>query len=820
MVPLQRRRIQITGIVQGVGFRPWIYRLAMHHRISGTVLNSSAGVIIECQGSDNRVNEFIASLDDDRPPLARLDTITITPIEPVDNEAGFEIIQSQQQDSISVSVSADKACCSDCLADMNDPKSRYFRYPFTNCTNCGPRYSIIRSLPYDRPGTAMAGFPMCSACEAEYRDPLNRRYHAQPVSCPDCGPQLTLKTADGCIRAQKDEALEQAVQALQDGQILAVKGLGGFHLMVDAQNQQAVERLRRRKHRQGKPLAVMVADINTAKRLADGSDAEWQVLASAERPIVLMDKAQMGKAKMNSALEESSGSASLADSIAPGLGRVGLFLPYTPLHHLLLARLNRPLVATSANISGEPIITDCDTLTTRLGLVVDCVLDHDRPIINGCDDSVVQVIDGELQVIRLARGYAPLSLPLASSPNSQGYPLTLATGPQQKNTLALCSGNQMILSPHIGDLFSLQAEAYFQQTLATFERLYQIQPQRICCDRHPDYATTRWAMGRAAVSHTDQAITGKPLQVQHHFAHVLAVMAANKLDSQVLGFSFDGTGLGDDGTLWGGELLLCDTQGYRRLEHLSPFSLIGMEQAVKQPWRLLPSLLFNRLSPQEILTLPLKVLSGKPASLLQNLHTLWNKQQSCIATSSVGRLFDALAALLGLVEVTTFEGEAGMKLEALASAIQQSGQPQSEDCHFSLPVCLNAEKHLVWDCESLFAQMLQATLAMPLNDERRGHIALGFHQALADLVTQRAAQYPDLPIVLTGGVFQNRLLLTLCRRQLRAAGRTLLSPGLVPVNDGGVALGQLWYGIHQGEKHLTDMAPHSGDVSFNTCLQQ
>ncbi|MCF1429652.1 MAG: carbamoyltransferase HypF [Shewanella sp.] len=796
MVLAERRRIQMTGIVQGVGFRPWIYRLAMQHRISGTVLNSSAGVIIECQGSKAQISDFIASLDHHRPPLARLDSITIDEIEPVPSEAGFEIIQSRQQDTISVSVSADKACCSDCLADMNTPNSRYFRYPFTNCTNCGPRYSIIRTLPYDRPGTAMASFPMCSACEAEYRDPLNRRYHAQPISCPDCGPQLTLKTPDGTSRARGYEALQLAVQALLNGEIVAVKGLGGFHLMVDAQSQQAVTHLRQRKQRKGKPLAVMVADIAAAKALAHGSDTEWQVLTSAERPIVLMDKAP---------------GAALADNIAPGLGRVGLFLPYTPLHHLLLAQLNRPLVATSANISGEPIITDGVSLTARLGQVVDWVLDHDRSIINGCDDSVVQVIAGELQIIRLARGYAPLSLPLnPATPDNTGHPMVLATGPQQKNTLALCTANQMILSPHIGDLFSLQAEAYFQQTLTTFERLYQIQPERICCDRHPDYATSRWAL-----SHSD-----KPLQVQHHFAHVLAVMAANGIHTQVLGFSFDGTGLGDDGTLWGGELLLCDTQGYRRLEHLSPFSLIGMEQAVRQPWRLLLSLLFNRFQVDDINKFPLSVLANKPASALHNLHTLWRKQQSCISTSSIGRLFDALAALLGLVETTTFEGEAGIKLEALADTILQSGESLASDCHFHLPVRQGDTEQPVWDCESLFDQMLQATLALQLTDKRRGHIALGFHLALAALVTHRAAQYPDLPIALTGGVFQNRLLLTLCRQQLIDAGRTLLSPGLVPVNDGGIALGQLWYGIHQPENHPTDVTQQQGGMSSNTCLQQ
>lgn len=801
--PMQRRRFRIQGIVQGVGFRPWVYRLAIEQGLTGTVLNNSAGVCIEVQGSASAVHHFTELLDINRPPLARIDSLMAEDIQSVEDETAFDIIESEQQQEISVSVSPDKACCDDCLADVRNPDSRYFEYPFTNCTNCGPRYSIINSLPYDRPNTAMAGFAMCPECAAEYKNPLNRRYHAQPVSCAHCGPQLSLLSPEGQLLAKKSPALEQTCDALLAGKIVAVKGLGGFHLMVDATNQQAVERLRQRKRRQGKPLAVMVADLAQAQTLASGSEQEWQLLESAERPIVLLDKLLSDKHE-HSPLEatpgsEKSGHIKLASAIAPGLGRLGLFLPYTPLHHLIFSRICRPLVATSANISGEPILTDASQVLERLGQVVDLALDHNRPIINGCDDSLIQVAGGKLQVIRLARGYAPLCLPLsqplgtANSEHNKGDAL-LAVGPQQKNTLALLVGKQMILSPHIGDLFTLESEAYFKRTLGTFQRLYHSHPTSLVRDCHPDYASSRYAETWAQ-SPSNQIKTLH--QVQHHYAHVLAVMAANGTTDKVLGFSFDGTGLGSDNTLWGGEMLVCDTQGFERPAHFAPFVLIGMEQAVKQPWRLLLALLFKSYCPEQIINLNLAVLADKPESLIRNLYSLWQRNQGTIQSSSTGRLFDALAALLGLVDNTQFEGEAGMKLEALATELYRCGTPLADDCHFIIPVLDSApDKPKIWDSYSLFEQLLSATAAEPLTTTRCQHIALGFHQALAQLVVTSARQYPALKIALCGGVFQNRLLYELCLHGLADEAHRLLSPGQVPVNDGGIALGQLWYGIH------------------------
>ncbi|MCL1039198.1 carbamoyltransferase HypF [Shewanella submarina] len=807
--PVLRRRFRIKGIVQGVGFRPWIYRLATEQALTGTVLNNSAGVCIEIQGNTASVGEFTRQLGVNRPPLARIDSLMAEDIPSVEGETAFDIIESEQQQEISVSVSPDKACCDDCLADVRNPDSRYFEYPFTNCTNCGPRYTIIQALPYDRPNTAMAGFTMCPECAAEYKNPLNRRYHAQPVSCPHCGPQLSLLTPEGEVIARKADALTQACDALVQGKIVAVKGLGGFHLMVDATNQVAVERLRQRKRRQGKPLAVMVADMAQAKALVTGCEQEWQLLESAERPIVLLDKLLLDKLE-HSPLDSNPGSEtnshlSLAKAIAPGLGRLGLFMPYTPLHHLMFTQVSRPLVATSANISGEPILTDSTQVLTHLGQVVDLVLDHNRPILNGCDDSLVHLVDGKLQVIRLARGYAPLSLPLdeQSGPQIRGKDL-LAVGPQQKNTLALAVGNQMILSPHIGDLFTLESEAYFERTLATFQRLYQTQPDQLYRDCHPDYASSRWAEARSRQVPAQVTTVHK---IQHHYAHVLAVMAANGITHKLLGFSFDGTGLGEDNTLWGGELLLCDIHGYQRIGHFAPFALIGMEQAVKQPWRLLLALLFEHHSPEQILKMELAVLADKPQQLIRNLHTLWSKHQRTIQSSSAGRLFDALAALLGLVDDTGFEGEAGMKLEALATGLYRSGVPLATDCHFIIPIVDAAPgKPQLWDSYGLFEQLLMATQAQELTATRRQHIALGFHQALADLVVACARHYPELKIALCGGVFQNRLLYSLCQQGLSTETQTqtnehrLLSPGQVPVNDGGIALGQLWYGTHHQSK--------------------
>lgn len=779
-----RCKLQITGIVQGVGFRPFVYRYAKAYRLTGTVLNNANGVTIELQGSQNDLQAFITTLTNTPPPLARIDNVIHTSLPLVLGETGFEIIQSDasEQDNLTalVAVSADKSTCHECLADMHNPKDRHFGYAFTNCTNCGPRYTIINALPYDRHNTSMANFKMCPDCAKAYHDPLDRRYHAQPVSCPVCGPRLSLKTPQGqCIQEEgiqdkgadlsTDIAVLQAAAArLNQGQILAIKGLGGFHLVCDARNTQAVNTLRQRKQRQAKPLAVMMADIDMAKRYVTGSDAEWQVLSSQERPIVLMS---------------SRAEHDLSLAVAPNLNKLGVFLPYTPLHHLLLSRFNGPLVATSANVSGEPIITDCAELISHLSHVVDAIVDHNRPILNGCDDSVVQIIEphslpAEVQVLRLARGYAPLSFPL-DAPLTRSF---LAVGAQQKNAIAFGFGSNVFLSPHIGDLFSVSAEHYFERTLATFTRLYQFAPNLILRDKHPDYAPSRWAEMQ---TETKQIPC---LALQHHHAHVLSVMAINQYRDPVLGFSFDGTGLGDDGSLWGGEVLLTTLDKAERLAHFEPIALLGGEQAIKQPVRLLLALLFEQMSIEKVQALPLPILKSLSPNTLINLHKIW-QNGSALKSSSAGRLFDALACAIGLIETTQFEGQAGMAIEAAAN---RADALSLDTIKLNLP--LEGEQ---WCSSNMFKHIVELITAQPLTDHRRDAIARAFLHTLGDALCDYAAKYKPLPTVLCGGVFQNKYLLEYCLSKLHRQGNRVLSSKHIPINDGGIALGQLWYGIHQ-----------------------
>ncbi|SUI62527.1 Carbamoyltransferase hypF [Shewanella baltica] len=795
---LKRCQLHITGIVQGVGFRPFVYRYALECQLTGTVLNNAKGVTIELQGTEENLTQFITTLNTTPPPLARIDNITQTPLPILLSETTFEIIKSDSHEDddpsspigAQVVVTADKSTCQDCLNDMHNPDDRHFGYAFTNCTNCGPRYTIINALPYDRHNTAMADFDMCPECAKAYQNPLDRRYHAQPVSCPVCGPRLSLKTPEGeyiipntsnfsAPELSTDLAiLTAAADRLRQGQILAIKGLGGFHLICDARSDNAVNALRLRKQRQAKPLAVMMTDITMAQHYVTGSDAEWQVLSSQERPIVLMSSRPVHD---------------LSLAVAPNLNKLGVFLPYTPLHHLLLGLFKGPLVATSANVSGEPIITDCYELIHHLSHVVDAIVDHNRPIINGCDDSVVQVIQpnmdlpAEVQVLRLARGYAPLSFPL-DTPLTQSI---LAVGAQQKNAIALGFGNNVFLSPHIGDLFSVSAEQYFERTLATFARLYHFAPNLIVRDKHPDYAPSRWAEMHSNSSveliNTRQS---QCLTVQHHHAHVLSVMAVNQYREPVLGFSFDGTGLGDDGSLWGGEVLLTTLDKAQRLAHFEPIALLGGEQAIKQPVRLLLALLFEQMSLDAVLALQLPILNNMRPNTLTNLHKIW-QNGSAIKTSSVGRLFDALACALGLIETTQFEGQAGMAIEAAAN---RADALALEAMSLNLPLDVDQ-----WRSSEMFKQIVELITAQPLTDNRRDAIARAFLHTLGDAICDYAAQYKHLPTVLCGGVFQNKYLLEYCLSKLSAQGNKVLCSKQIPINDGGIALGQLWYGIHQSQ---------------------
>ena len=872
--------LQITGIVQGVGFRPHVFRLAHELGLGGSIRNDAEGVFIRLKGSQYKLDAFITSLRASPPPLARIDAFEIHADDALDlDENHFVIEQSKAGGEAQVVVSPDKSMCPECLKDIQNPADRHYLYPFTNCTNCGPRYTLIKALPYDRKHTSMAHFAMCPECEAEYKNPLDRRYHAQPVSCPRCGPSLSLTTPDGSLISSDNLAcLTECARLIKEGAIFAIKGLGGFHLVCDATNAAAVERLRERKVRPAKPLAVMVKDIEMAKRLALGSEEEWQLLESRERPIVVMRKASR-QASNHSKIPADTAPPGLADAVAPGIDRIGLFLPYTPLHALLLDKIGRPIVATSANRSGEPIIIDSTDITAKLSRVVDYILDHNRPIVSGCDDSVVQYCAGQLQVLRMARGYAPMALHAQHALPHQ----LMAVGPQQKNTLGFGLGHNLFLSPHIGDLFSIEAEDYFVRTLQSFKRLYGVNPTRVIADSHPDYAPSRFARdyvgsassieaGSNSISSTG-TVKGKDsvaaqarelVTVQHHFAHVLSVMAVNNTAGPVLGFSFDGTGLGDDGSLWGGEVMLCTATDYKRLGGLMPFALPGGDKASHEPWRLVIALLHDSVSAETLSSLG--CLSHLSPAALGN-HIKVAARSDVLKSSSMGRLFDAVAALLGLCNHIQFEGQAGMLLEAAAARANANSVNANEAqantfstntastkaqankdrvtqrlfaAFVSSSECSNAEacqdsgwdscletgvesgvesgadsgvkidletllsKNLTrWNGAALMNAILHELMELTLSKtdaaefaSARDTLAAAFIDTIALAIADTAKCSPVLPVVLTGGVFQSRTLANVTYEKLIKAGHTVLPWGEVPVNDGGIALGQLWYGAH------------------------
>ncbi|WP_393936554.1 carbamoyltransferase HypF [Aeromonas rivipollensis] len=777
-----RREFHMDGIVQGVGFRPFVYGLALRHGLAGYVLNDANGVTIGAEGSPEQLASFARELRELAPPLSRIDRFSERELPRVDNpdyDGAFHIKASQQQSAATVAISPDQGMCEACARDVANPKDRHHRYPFTNCTHCGPRYTIIRRLPYDRPHTAMAGFAMCPRCAQAYEDPLDRRYHAQPVSCPDCGPQLCWRTGNGAALAERGHALQAAARALQEGALIAVKGMGGYHLICDARNEQSVARLRMLKRRARKPLAVMMGSLAEAKLHVTGCEAEWTLLASQARPITLLRK----RTKDDRLSESPQPTAPLADGIAPGIPYLGVMLPYTPLHQLLLDACAMPLVATSANGRGSPILIECEAVVRELGSEIDGILDHNRPILHPCDDSLVQWAGGRRQTLRLARGYAPCTPSLKEAVK---VPL-LAVGAQQKNQLALAFGRQRIYSPYIGDLHSLPMQGHFEQNLATFRDLYDLKPELLVSDCHPGYLSHQWAKSYCQ----DQGATH--LEVQHHHAHLLGVMAEHDITGPVLGVAFDGTGLGDDGTLWGGELLLADVKGFTRVAHLQPFKLIGGEAAIREPVRQLLGLLFESHSPEAISALDIPLINKLPPERISNLHQLWHLGRNAPHTSSIGRLFDAVAALLGVIDTPDYEGEAGLLLEA--AALQLAPDELPFPLTFGLSQPAEGPLHIEW------AELLN----LLINERRKGtataSLAAGFIRAISNLVVALAERFPGYPVALGGGVFQNRVLMDELVPALEAAGRQVLTNETLPLNDGGIAAGQLWFAIHHIATH-------------------
>lgn len=777
-----RREFHIDGIVQGVGFRPFVYGLALRHGLTGYVLNDANGVTIGAEGCPEQLVAFARELRELAPPLSRIDHFSERELpqdSDLDYDGQFHIKASQQQSAATVAISPDQGMCEGCATDVANPKDRHHHYPFTNCTHCGPRYTIIRRLPYDRPHTAMADFAMCPRCAAAYENPLDRRYHAQPVSCPECGPHLSWRSGSGDALVEREDALQAAARALQGGALIAVKGMGGYHLICDARSESAVARLRQLKRRERKPLAVMMGSLAEAKLHVTGCEAEWQLLASQARPITLLRK----RKNDDRPSESQQPAAPLAEGIAPGIPYLGIMLPYTPLHQLLLDACAIPLVATSANGRGSPILVECESVVRELGSEIDGILDHNRPILHPCDDSLVQWTGGRCQTLRLARGYAPCTPSLKEAVK---VPL-LAVGAQQKNQLALAFGRQRIYSPYIGDLHSLPMQGHFEQTLATFRDLYDLKPELLVSDCHPGYLSHQWAKGYCH----EQGATH--LEVQHHHAHLLAVMAEHDITGPVLGVAFDGTGLGDDGTLWGGELLLADVKGFTRVAHLQPFKLIGGEAAIREPVRQLLGLLFESYDVEQISALDIPLINTLPPERINNLHQLWLLGRNTPYTSSIGRLFDAVAALLGVIDSPDYEGEAGLLLEAAALQLNPDELP--------FPLTFGLSQSAEGPLQIEWAELLNTLI----NERRKGtstaRLAAGFICALSALVIALAERFPGYPVALGGGVFQNRVLMDELVPALEAAGRQVLTSETLPLNDGGIAAGQLWFAIHHLATH-------------------
>lgn len=780
-----RLKIEIHGAVQGVGFRPFVYRLAAELDLTGWVINDTRGVFIEAESDRDTLQTFLARLAAETPPLAIVQTIDSEWMEPV-GFTRFEIRHSEAGGAKTVLVLPDMATCADCLREVFDPADRRRDYAFTNCTNCGPRFSIIRALPYDRPNTTMRQFVMCPDCQAEYDSPLDRRFHAQPNACPVCGPQLEWRMANGERRMAGDEALRQTVTAILAGEIVAVKGLGGFHLMVDATNADAVALLRDRKPRRDKPFAVMAADLKQARQLCEIDSAAAKLLTAPQAPIVLLPK---------------RADSPIAENVAPDNPTLGVMLPYTPLHHLLLREVGLPIVATSGNLTDEPICTDEAEAVSRLGHIADHFLIHNRPIERHVDDSVAWVIDGAPRLLRRARGYAPLPVLLPKP-----VPTILAVGAHLKNTVALSVQNQVFISQHIGDLETAESMAAFERVIADFQQLYEAEPVAIAHDLHPDYLSTKYAneqIGKSAnqqttADHSSLVTCHSSLElvaVQHHHAHLAACLAENSVDGSALGVTWDGTGYGLDGTIWGGEFLLGDANGFERVAHLRPFRLPGGDAAVKEPRRTALALLweiFGEATPDRDDIPALQTFTDTEKRLLDQMLA---KNLNSPVTTSAGRLFDGVAALIGLHPRVSFEGQAAMALEFMAD--------KNEMTSYELRVTNEENSSLVTRHSSLvldWEPMIRAILADLRRGIAPGVISARFHNTLVEGIVSVAQAVGQARVALSGGCFQNRRLTEHTARRLREAGFEVLLHRQVPPNDGGISLGQIAIAAAQLEK--------------------
>jgi hydrogenase maturation protein HypF len=755
---VERKGIRVSGVVQGVGFRPFVYRVASEENLAGFIGNDTDGVTIELEGPAARIQAFLNRLTSETPSLARIDSVATSDLA-LTGESGFRIVASEVLGRVSTGIPADAATCADCLRELLDPADRRYRYPFLNCTNCGPRYTITRRIPYDRPQTSMAKFPMCSECQAEYDNPLNRRFHAQPNACWRCGPRVWLETREG-IQIESSDPVAETVERLLRGEIMAIKGIGGFHLSVDATSEDAVTRLRQRKHRYGKPLAIMVRDLSAARALCDLTEEEETLLQSTARPIVL------ARARQH---------IGIASSVAPGIPWLGIFLPYAPLQHLLFADPRvKALVMTSANLSEEPIAIDNDEARSRLAAIADAFLMHDREILQRCDDSVAALVDNKPQIIRRARGFVPLAVPL-----SLEAPPLLAVGGHLKNVLALARGKFAYQSQHIGDLENATSLQFFEECLHHLMNTFEIEPQTVVHDLHPGYLSTGWAKQWAG----ERGL--RLIAVQHHHAHIAACIAEHAISGPVIGLSLDGTGYGTDGRIWGGEVLICSLENFERFAHLDYVSMPGGEAAIREPWRMA----FGHLIAAGFSEEETRELVGATEQESRVMARMIERQINVPMTSSLGRLFDAAAAVILGRRKVDYEAQAAIELEGFAV-----DEPDRLRRMGYVPELLAPAK----DADGSMSLKIGPLWRAIVDDLRRGvprsKIAAQFHSGVAEGFIWAAANAREntgiSQLVMSGGCMHNRRLAKLLRSGLEEEGFKVFQQARISPGDGGVSYGQ------------------------------
>jgi hydrogenase maturation protein HypF len=751
----KRILIRVKGAVQGVGFRPFIYKLATSLELNGYVLNSPQGVVIEAEGSDGKLDEFIRRIRSDKPPISLIQGMNVEELG-VNGYTDFEIRKSGTGGQPRALVLPDIATCSDCLKELFDPKDKRYLYPFINCTNCGPRFSIIESLPYDRRLTTMKKFRMCPECEHEYEDPADRRFHAQPNACPVCGPHVELWNAEGKVVALHHEAILLAVNALKEGYIVAVKGIGGFHLMVDALSDDAIARLRRSKNREEKPFALMYPSLSMAESDCFVSEAEKEILVSVQSPIVILRKKE---------------GCRVSSHAAPGNPNLGVMLPYTPLHHIMLRELDSPVVATSGNLSEEPICTDELEALTRLRGIADLFLVNDRPVYRHVDDSIARIVAGDRVLLRRARGYAPMPVMIRSASDKH----CLALGGHLKNTIAVSKGDEVFISQHIGDLETSESFRCFSKTIGKFREIYEIDPQVILCDLHPDYISSKYAAENFS----------NVTPVQHHLAHILSVMAEHDIAGSILGVAWDGAGFGTDKTIWGGEFIRVCRNNWERFAHLKSFRLPGGESAFKDVPKSAFGILYEIYGSDAVqMAVELLDMSMKEAKIFAAMIRQRLNSPVC---SGMGRLFDAASAIVLKRKRVSFEGQAAMEMEFLAGATDCS-----EQYGYEIIDKQGGVKEIDWTL--LFTEMIEESRM----DKERNIISTKFHNTLAAMIIQIAKLSGENRIALSGGCFQNKYLLERTIEKLSSEGFRVYWNKDVPANDGGISAGQIAYNSYFG----------------------